>query len=481
MSATEKRKWWQYLWPSSLTGQIVLLIVFTILAAQTINIFLVAHERAEAFRSGAVGPLTDQSIIAAELLEDTDDVTRTRLLRVLSGRDQRTTIDARPLANNKNASILAARLARQLTRRSGRQARVEARFIKRRFDRDDDDDDDRRRPRYRQRDRLERMGRPARALRPFRVDRLLVSLKLKDGNWLNILWRLPSRDLDWLKTTMFSNIVLAVFLSLLAILFLRRVTRPVKNLASAAEALGRGEDVPALKEEGPREIRRATAAFNAMQDRLSRFIKDRTQMLAAISHDLRTPITSLKLRAELLDDEPTRDNMMRILDEMQAMTESVLSFARDDANNEAIESIDIRQLLHECADAHIGNEEKVRFEMGDAPIMVRGRPLSLKRAFGNLLENALVYGQHATISVADNAESYLISIRDKGPGIPNHQQEDMFKPFTRLENSRNRDTGGTGLGLAIARSVIRGHGGDISLQNGAGGGLIATVSLPKSV
>ncbi|MFK8033060.1 MAG: ATP-binding protein [Hyphomicrobiales bacterium] len=473
MSAEPKKTWRRWLWPSGLTGQIILLIVLTIVISQAINVVLVAGERADAFRRGAAGPLIDQTVIAAELLQSSDEATQARLLKALSGRERRVTIDATALAQSSKNSQLTDRLANKLKRESGLHALVEARFIEKRFQK------------QRTEAQRERNGRPDRPRfkdrpnRPMQVDRLIVSLELSPNRWLNMIWRLPSRDLDWLRTSLIFNIGLALALSILAILFLRRVTRPMKDLAIAADALGRGEDVPALAEKGPREIKQATAAFNAMQDRLSRFVKDRTQMLAAISHDLRTPITSLRLRTELLDDEEARDNMVRTLDEMQSMTESVLAFARDDATSEGMEDVDVLALLEDCASTLRAQGARIDFGFNSAQnTKLRGRPLALKRAISNLLQNAILYGEQAEVSVSSNKDTLSFKIRDHGPGIPEARMEEMFKPFARMESSRNRETGGTGLGLSIVRSIIHSHGGDISLQNASEGGLIVTVNLP---
>lgn len=473
MSAEPKKSWRRWLWPSGLTGQIILLIVLTIVISQAINVVLVAGERADAFRRGAAGPLIDQTVIAAELLQSSDEATQARLLKALSGQERRVTIDATALAQSSDSSRLTDRLAAKLKRESGLHALVEARFIEKRFQKQRTDAERERngrpdRPRFRDRPK-----------RPMQVDRLIVSLELSPDRWLNMVWRLPSRDLDWLRTSLIFNIGLALALSILAILFLRRVTRPMKDLAIAADALGRGEDVPALAEKGPREIKQATAAFNAMQDRLSRFVKDRTQMMAAISHDLRTPITSLRLRTELLDDEEARDNMVRTLDEMQSMTESVLAFARDDATSEAMEDVDVLALLEDCASTLRAQGARIDFGFNSAQnTKLRGRPLALKRAISNLLQNAILYGEQAEVSVSSNKDTLSFKIRDHGPGIPEARMEEMFKPFARMESSRNRETGGTGLGLSIVRSIIHSHGGDISLQNASEGGLIVTVNLP---
>jgi signal transduction histidine kinase len=265
---------------------------------------------------------------------------------------------------------------------------------------------------------------------------------------------------------------------LIAVLVAHRVARPMRRLAFAAEAFGRGEEIARLPEEGPTDIRRTAEAFNRMQERLRRFVADRTSMLAAIGHDLRTPITSLRLRAEFVTDEEMREKILATLDEMQAMTEATLAFAREEATGEPTRVIDLSALAESvCNDlADIG--WNVTFaDSGKIPY--RCRPAALRRAMRNLIENAVRYGGEARVSLALADEWFEIAVDDSGPGIPDEEFERVFAPFFRLEGSRSRTTGGVGLGLSIARTIVRGHGGDIVLANLRGGGLRAMIRLPQ--
>jgi signal transduction histidine kinase len=251
----------------------------------------------------------------------------------------------------------------------------------------------------------------------------------------------------------------------------------MKNLAAAAAALGRGESSMKLEEQGPREIVETVRAFNDMQDRLRRFVEDRTKMLAALGHDLRTPITSLRLRAEFIEDEETRAKIIETLDEILQMAEATLSFAREESAHEDTRAVDFGALVSTvCSDLADTGRDVVYEECGN--FALRCRPIGVKRALRNIVENAAVYGKQARVSVRHSNTEVTVHIDDEGPGIPEWEMEKVFKPFVRLENSRNRDTGGVGLGLAIARSIIRSHGGDITLHNRPEGGLRATVSLP---
>ncbi len=262
----------------------------------------------------------------------------------------------------------------------------------------------------------------------------------------------------------------------------RRLTGPVATLAEAAERLGRDVNAPPLPEEGPLEVVRAAVAFNTMAARIRRFVQDRTFLLTAIGHDLRTPITRLKLRAEFIEDEEQRARFMADLDELNMMVSATLVFGRDTADTEPAVSLDLgsllRTVLDEAADARPEAADRLDFH-GGSSVTVTGRPVALKRVFANLVGNAIKYGGAARVKLNPPADGQVVvTIEDDGPGLPPDQLERIFEPFYRLEDSRNRETGGTGLGLPIARNILRAHGGDVVLANQAGGGARAVVTLP---
>ncbi len=307
---------------------------------------------------------------------------------------------------------------------------------------------------------------------------LTLSVPLPDGQWLNVATGFAAPQTGWAWPTVVSMALAAFAILLVVALTVRRITRPLKALSNAAEKLGRGEDVEPLAETGPAELQRTTAAFNAMRERLTRFVRDRTVMLAAISHDLRTPLTSLRLHAELVEEGETRTKLLAILEEIQRMTEATLAFAREEATREETRPVDLSALVDSLCDdlAELGME--VTFaEVGRAPLSCR--PVSLKRALRNMIENAAAYGHRARVALEESAGEFAVVIDDDGPGIPEEDRERVFGPFVRLEESRSRETGGIGIGMAIARSIIRAHGGDIVLVNRPEGGLRATVRLPK--
>ncbi|OAN48999.1 two-component sensor histidine kinase [Magnetospirillum moscoviense] len=262
--------------------------------------------------------------------------------------------------------------------------------------------------------------------------------------------------------------------TLAALWAVRRATRPFATFAAAAERLGLEITAPPVPETGPREVRKAAHAFNVMQGRIRRFVDDRTQMLAAISHDLRTPITRLKLRAEFIDDEDERSRLLADLDEMERMIAATLSFAKDDALREDRRPVDVAALVQGLAEDLGGSYD------GPDRLVIEARPTALKRAVANLIENAVKYGGTARCRLEAQIGQTVLTVADDGPGIPEAEFERVFAPFVRLEASRNRDTGGTGLGLAVARAAIRAHGGDVILSNRPEGGLTVTAQIPNA-
>ena len=306
-----------------------------------------------------------------------------------------------------------------------------------------------------------------------------ASVSLNGGMWFNVRGTLDLETPPQRFTPFYWTAGMSLLVALLAIMGTRKATKPLSSFALAAERLGIDVNAQPMEEGGPREVRRAAYAFNTMQKRLKRFVEDRTQMLAAISHDLRTPITRLRLRAEFMEDDDQRERMLHDLDEMEAMIASTLSFARDDAAREPLSPVDLVQMLQTLTEDKLASGEDVGFEPVSA-CTINGRPLSLKRAITNLVENAIKYGGRARIQLSEEQDFVVIDVEDDGPGIPEGKMEEVFRPFFRLEGSRSRETGGSGLGMAIARNAVRAMGGDIVLINRAGGGLTARITLPKT-
>lgn len=284
-----------------------------------------------------------------------------------------------------------------------------------------------------------------------------ISVHLKNGQWLNI----TSYSLAD-STVYLVPVLLSAFTSLIGIggsvmVLARRITRPLHDLSKAAEQLGRGEAAQPISDTGPVELARTARVFNQMQERLSRFVKDRTTMLAAINHDLRTPLTSLRLRAEFIDDTSLRQDIVETTEEMRTMVDSYLEFSRQEATEEEPELVDLtgilRTLALESSDIDFPDEK---------PFCLPCRPVAIKRVFRNILDNGLKYGSAVRIELKHRSEYIDVEIYDNGPGIPEASYEEVFTPFHRLDSSRNVAEGNVGLGLSIARTIVRKHGGDIT-------------------
>lgn len=306
----------------------------------------------------------------------------------------------------------------------------------------------------------------------------LTQVRLQDGTWLTFDHQVPDELFAWPWKLLWSLVALLISVIVVTLIAVRWLTRPLNTLAQAADELGRNINRPPLEEKGSSEVQRAARAFNTMQARLVRFFRDRTRMLAAISHDLKTPITRMRLRAEILEGKEVKDKFQYDLDEMETMVQGALDFMRGMDSDESAQAVDMNALLESLqADAEEAGRQMEIEGVVQSPYV--GRPLALKRCLSNLIDNAFKYGAKATVRVEDIPEGLRIRIADEGPGIPEAELEPVFQPFYRLEDSRSRHTGGTGLGLTIARNIAQAHGGTLILQNRAEGGLDAVMSLPR--
>ena len=315
--------------------------------------------------------------------------------------------------------------------------------------------------------------------------REFTGLEMPDGTWLVISSRVPGPGALQGTEFLIAFLLMTFLAAALTIWAVRRLTAPVRTLAAAAEALGRDVNAPPLPEDGPSEIAAAASAFNTMAARIRRFVEDRTLLLTAIGHDLRTPITRMRLRAEFMEDDDQRAKMLRDLDEMEAMVSATIAFGRIASPNEPVSPIDLAELLRtvldEAGDAAPEIVDKLRYD-GPDHWTVRVRPQAFKRALTNLVANAVKYGDAAYLRLvlpSQPAASLRIEVADDGPGIPPEEMERVLQPFQRLETSRNRETGGVGLGLPIARDIARAHGGDLTLANRPEGGARVTLTLPS--
>ncbi len=449
--------------PKSFAGQLALLLFLALLIAQIVAFALFAGERSRAQQQVYQETVVERAITLKRLLKDVPEPLHARVLEAASEPKVRFWASDAPgtkEGKDRVSDFLATELAAAL-RMPRRSVRV-AIGVERPF----------------------RGGHwwhfwSHRPPPPQRIGWFKAAIRLDSGGWLNIATAPPPSPRPFGGALLISLVLSMVATMAAALLVARRIVRPMKALADAADKLGRGEAIGPLSETGPDEARRSVHAFNEMRERLDRFVRDRTQMLAAISHDLRTPITSLRLRAELLDDVEMREKMIETIEEMQHMTEATLAFVRADQAEEETRSIDLAALVDSLAADLVELGEDIEVSETARPV-VRGRTVALRRAIRNVVENAVRYGERArvTVSTSERPAEARVLVDDDGPGLPQGDLERVFEPFVRGEASRSRETGGIGLGLAIARTILRSHGGDVCLENRAGGGLRAVLTLP---
>jgi signal transduction histidine kinase len=306
--------------------------------------------------------------------------------------------------------------------------------------------------------------------------RLDISVALEPKLWLNVS-AVPPAIPSAMWPMILAGLLAAVLVALAAVWAAGRVARPIAGLTTAAERLGRGDALVLAPEEGPRDVRAAAVAFNAMAARLRRMIEDQRSLLSAVGHDLRTPIASLRIRTELVTDAELQARMRGSLEEMERLTEATLAAARGGESGEPTRPVDVPSLIEAVCDDLADTGSPVSFS-SLPQARVEGRASELRRALRNLVENAVRYGARAHVSMAVADGTAQIIVDDDGPGIPDALLQHVTKPFVRLEESRSAETGGHGLGLTITRAIVERHGGELVLANRAEGGLRATLRLP---
>lgn len=306
----------------------------------------------------------------------------------------------------------------------------------------------------------------------------LVAVRLPDGSWLNARLFASTPQAAGAHGSLLSTTLMAAGVLLLSLAIAAWLTRPLRAMARTVAALPPDAALARLPETGPREVRELAHAFNDMQSRIASLIARRTQALAAVSHDLRTPMTRLRFRLEEVDDPGLRAAMAGDLADMEQMVDATLSYLRGENEAEPLRRLDLVALVETIVDA--ARDRGLVADLSAPPhLAMTGRLVGLKRMVGNLVDNALVYGGAAHVTLAEEGADAVLTVRDEGPGIPEEHLGAVVEPFVRLDASRNRSTGGVGLGLTIAHQVALAHGGDLTLANGADGGLIATVRLPR--
>lgn len=308
----------------------------------------------------------------------------------------------------------------------------------------------------------------------------LISMKLPDTGWVNATVAVMQGTHASLQAVLVSTGLMALGVLGMSLAIMRGVTRPIRRCADEAQRVYASAEPQPIAINGPQEVRELATAFNEMQQRVKRLVDDRTLTVAAISHDLKSPLARVQLRLEDYPEDDLRRQIEADLDEMLAMIDSSLEFLKRDYSGEAMQRIDLGAVIGTVCDDFVDRGYCVELHR-KGNMVLNGRRLALKRVFANLIGNAVKYGNEAVVNLEGSDREVRITIEDRGPGIPADQLEKVFEPFHRVETSRSRETGGTGLGLTVAQSIVGAHGGSIQLTNREGGGLRVSVILPTGV
>lgn len=428
--------------PRSLFGRVALILFAGLAAAHVLSFVLLMYERAEAGNKMMVAYLVRDVAGSIAILERAPKNERAEWLKLLDRPNYRYALGAQTegrAATSPQAETVLTMLASQL----GPHYRVKA-------------------------------SAPGGATDPLR---LLLHAELLDGTPLTVELLPPRMSVSpWVAVALTLQLALLGLFTWIAV---RIATEPLSRLQRAADALGPDLSGAPLPEDGPNEVARAAAAFNAMQRRIADHLAERTRIVAAISHDLQTPITRMRLRADLLDDDALRRKLHNDLHDMQVLVEQGIDFARFSRDiAEPLCATDLHALLDSMICDYTDAGEKIHLT-GDAGAPVMTRPRALRRIVTNLIDNALKFGREVEVTIArENSGKIAVSVLDRGPGIPSEKLQSVLQPFVRLEESRSRDTGGSGLGLAIAQQLAATLDGTLRLSNRTGGGLEAQLSLP---
>ena len=441
--------------PDALVGRIVLLLAMALVIANLVALAVLNFQQQRFDRQASEDREIERIAALIPAMESVDAEVRQVIARGGTTRFAHVRVENAPLLTETATDSRSTYIAQTLTQTLGRKDVIVA--------------------------IIDRPPSPEADARPdrFRTDRVIaitVPLSARDEQqeWLNVVTSGAAARSGRVDSKPFLTILALSVLCVLGggIVFARRLTKPLKQLSQAAQAAGRGDRTARVPEEGAREMRDAAHAFNAMQAEISQFDAERMRMLAAVGHDLRTPMTSLRIRAEMVDDEDQREAMVRTLDEMTVMANGLISYVKEGQDAEKMKPLDLGDLLKQiCVD------RGVKYS-GAVGIRIIGRPVGIGRAIGNLIDNAIRYADAATVTLTHDKHNAIVTVVDTGPGIASDSLEDMFHPFTRGETSRSLETGGAGLGLSIARTIIIAHGGQIMLENRLEGGLCATMKLP---
>ncbi|MCR5869662.1 MULTISPECIES: sensor histidine kinase [unclassified Sphingomonas] len=443
--------------PSSLTGQIALLVALALFVAQAINFGLILRERRSLRFEQVTAPAITRVVDAAERIRDGrfrdhPDGRRARLRiepsnPIPPGLRSKPEVEEGIRLSLAEAGIPVGQIVtgvRRLSATDPRFARMNALRA----------------------ERMKRLG-----------GELIVAVELPGKGWLVLTSAWPRSDGDIIWRLILQTLIIYAVVLVPVLWVGHRVARPLRSLAVSAREFHPASPGDPIEERGPGDVRAVIAAYNLMRDRVTAMLDEKDQMLGAIGHDLRTPLAALRVRIESVEDEEDRARMADTIDEMNRTLDDILSLARLGRPSEPPTETDLSALIDAVVDDFRDLGAPVEYEDGHRLIR-RIRPSLMRRAVRNLIENAVKYGGGAEVKLIQDASGVRIEVGDRGPGIPEEQIAAVFDPFTRLDPSRNRTTGGVGLGLTLARAIVREAGGDITLANREGGGLCATITLP---
>ena len=462
--------------PKSLFGRLVLVLLIGLILAQSLSAYFLLHDRGQTLYQAIQENLITRTSAITQLLNSAPANKREQFLPLFSSPELSIKLSNEPVetsdGNSESAfvsKVVSQKLIKNLPAGMQVLVTVDGNVMEPRF------------PEMHRRHMMQNQSGPpwGKGFGPHVMARfVLIQVQLEDKSWVIFERGIPEETFVWPIKILIVLSILLVSVILISLFAVKTITRPLQKLRLAAEGLGKNIQQDPLNETGPAEVKETAKAFNTMQQRLKSYIEDKAQILAAVSHDLKTPLTRMRLRADLLEDEQLRDKTLKDLGDMEKMVTATLEFMRGSESKEKSQNIDLMALLESIQEdfRDLGSQVDLTGTLNSS---YTGKPLLLKRCFNNLIDNGIRYGEKVHINVEDENSRITIQICDNGPGIPEELHQKIFDPFFRLEGSRAQHTGGTGLGLGIARNIARAHGGDISLSNQETRGLCVTLKLPR--